>query len=106
MQFVQSDTIRFSLRLHFHTSCLYRLHESCSYRLFSLAPYAKCLSKMSQEKAKAVVIALISEKNKSRKKRKKRKVGIKLWLKKGETFKKLCLQTAVRRQGPKEGGAE
>ena len=59
---------------------------------------------MSQEKAKAVVIALISEKNKSRKKRKKRKVGIKLWLKKGETFKKLCLQTAVRRQGPKEGG--
>ena len=59
---------------------------------------------MSQEKAKAVVIALISEKNKSRKKRKKRKVGIKLWLKKGETFKKLCLQTAVRRRGPKEGG--
>ena len=59
---------------------------------------------MSQEKAKAVVIALISEKNKSRKKRKKRKVGIKLWLKKGETFKKLCLQTAVRRQGSKEGG--
>ena len=61
---------------------------------------------MSQEKAKAVVIALISEKNKSRKKRKKRKVGIKLWLKKGETFKKLCLQTAVRRQGPKEGGGD
>ena len=59
---------------------------------------------MSQEKAKAVVIALILEKNKSRKKRKKRKVGIKLWLKKGETFKKLCLQTAVRRQGPKRGG--
>ena len=59
---------------------------------------------MSQEKAKAVVIALISEKNKSRKKRQKRKVGIKLWLKKGETFKKLCLQSAVRRQGPKEGG--
>ena len=41
---------------------------------------------MSQEKDKAVVIALISEKNKSRKKRQKRKVGIKLWLKKRRNF--------------------
>ena len=73
-----------------HTNCSYRVHKSRSYQgglnknFLVRTEYSafKCLSKISQEQAAAVVIiALISEKNKSREKRKKRKVGLEPWLK-------------------------
>ena len=55
----------------------------------------KSSSKMIQElAAAAVIIALISEKNKSKKKRGKKSLCVKAWLKRRKTqnFMKLCLQ--------------
>ena len=65
------SVFKFSLRLHSHTSCSYRVLKKCSYREYSAF---KNSSKMIQEQAAATVcIALISEKNKSREKGKKEK---------------------------------
>ena len=69
---------RFSLLLHFHTSCSYRLHKSCSYGVYSLQEFKQ---NEARKAAAAVIIALICEKNKARKKRQEIKVGMKPWLK-------------------------
>ena len=72
--FNSQSVFRFSLSLHFHTSCSYRVHKSCSCSF-------KISREMIQEQAVAVVIiALISEQNESREKRQKGKVCVKPWL--------------------------
>ena len=75
------------MRLHYHTNCSYRV----------LTEYSdfKSQSKMSQEQgAIAVIIALISEKNKPNEKRKKEESVLNLGLKEEKTkdLMKLCLQ--------------
>ena len=58
---------RFSLLLHYHTSCSYRVSKSCSYRLFTEAVVCRCsvkkvflkMSQNSQENTCARVPFLI-----------------------------------------------
>ena len=37
----------FNLRLHYHTSCSYRVHKSCSYKVFSLQEFKQNDSRTS-----------------------------------------------------------
>ena len=41
------SVFKFSLRLHSHTSCSYRVHKSCSYKLFSLQEFKEIGSRTS-----------------------------------------------------------
>ena len=41
------SVFKFSLRLHYHTSCSYRVHKSCSYRVFSLQEFKQNDSRTS-----------------------------------------------------------
>ena len=81
---------RFSLRLHFHTSCSYRVHISCSYRVFSLQEFYQ---NESRTNFSCINTALISMHSKSLKKRQKREVGMNRDLKGEKTldFRKFLL---------------
>ena len=41
------SVFRFSLRLHYHTNCSYRVHKNCSYRVFSLQEFKRNESRTS-----------------------------------------------------------
>ena len=71
-------TFKFSLRLHYHTSCSYRAHKSCSYRLFSLQEFKQNDLRTS---CSSIDYCTNFREQQVKKKLKKRIVRVKLWLK-------------------------
>ena len=64
------------MRLHFHTSCSYRVLKSYSYRVFSLQEF-----KQNDQKHAAAVVIIALPKKQVKEKRDNRKVCMKPWLK-------------------------
>ena len=76
---IWQSIFRFSLCLHYHTSCSYWVHQSCSSRV-----QAKWFKKKLLQQW--LITALNSKKSKSRGKRQKGRICVIPWLKRRKSF--------------------
>ena len=90
--------LKFSLRLHCHTSCLYRVHESCSYRIFSPQEFKQTDSRISCSRNNYCTNFQEKQLKEKEKKREESVWNLGLKEEKIYNFMKLCLQNAVRRR--------
>ena len=92
------SVFKFSLRLHYHTSCSYWLHKSCSDRVFSLQEFKQNDSRTSCNSNN--YFSNFPEKQVKEKEKKREEFVLNIGLKeeKSENFMKLCLQNAIRRE--------